>query len=83
MIVKKFLRVKKKDKFPWSTVKECHVACVIYNELSKYSAVSFLFLFLVQSKFRQKSWTGRQIHRIFSVVHVLIIFSEMEELPIK
>ena len=62
---------------------KCHVAYVIYNELSKYSAVSFLFLFLVQSKFRQKSWTGRQIHRIFSVVHVLIIFSEMEELPIK
>ena len=70
MIVKKFLRVKKKDKFPWSTVKECHVACVIYNELSKYSAVGFLFLFLVHSKFGKKSSTGRQIHRIFSVVFI-------------
>ena len=34
---------------------KCHVACVFYNELSKYSAVSFLFLFLVQSKFGKKN----------------------------
>ena len=49
---------------------KCHVACVIYNELRKYSAVSFLFLFLVQSKFGKKSWTGRQVNRIFSVVFI-------------